>query len=158
LQPGDWRAALGERPDNPSFNVQWAGKRAGSIDPTNGYLRLMIDGTHQYVHRVVWLHTKGWLPEVDLDHHDGDKTDCAIWNLRVATKAQNNCNRRSTRNSNAPRGSWWNPRTQRYQVNIESGGANGKRGKSIYLGSYRDPAAADGPTVRRLRSCRARSH
>jgi len=55
---------------NPSFNVQWAGKPAGSIDPTTGYLRLMIDGVHAYVHRIIWLHTKGWLPSVDLDHHD----------------------------------------------------------------------------------------
>jgi hypothetical protein len=34
-----------ERPRNPSFNAQWAGKLAGSLDPSNGYLRLMIATT-----------------------------------------------------------------------------------------------------------------
>jgi hypothetical protein len=36
-----WR----ERPGNPSFNAQWAGRIAGKIDPSNGYLRLMIHGS-----------------------------------------------------------------------------------------------------------------
>ena len=103
----------------------------------------MIDGQHQYVHRIVWLHTKGRLLSKDLDHIDGDKTNCAISNLRPATKAQNNANRRSTSKSGSPRGSWFNPKTRAYQVNIEAGGRNGKRGKSIYLGSYRSPEAAE---------------
>ena len=129
-----WR----EGPGNPSFNVQWSGKAAGSIVPSTGYLRVMIDGTDQYVHRIIWLHTKGWLPSVDLDHHDGDKTKCAMWNLRVVTEAENNRNRRSpARKTDAPPGAWLNPKTQRYQVNIEVAG------KSIYLGAYRDPAAAE---------------
>jgi hypothetical protein len=61
-----------------------------------------------------------------------------MWNLRVATDAENNHNRRSpARKTDAPRGAWLNPKTQRYQVNIEVAG------KSIYLGAYRDPAAAE---------------
>src|SRR5215469_7546865 len=94
-----------ERPGNPSFNAQFAGKLAGKADPSTGYLRLMIDGTHQYVHRMVWLHTKGRLPRSDLDHIDGDKTNCAISNLRVATRTQNNANRRppSRRTPGPPR-------------------------------------------------------
>jgi hypothetical protein len=85
VQSRNGRTLVAGAPSNPSFNAQWAGKPAGSIDPTNGYLRLMIDGTHQYVHRIVWLHTKGRLPEQDLDHIDGDKTNCAIWNLRPSS-------------------------------------------------------------------------
>src|SRR5215472_4698758 len=100
-----WR----ERPGNPSFNVQFAGKPAGSIDPSTGYLRLMLDGTHQYVHRIVWLHTKGRLTSKDLDHIDGDKTNCAISNLRVATRTQNNANRRSPPPPQDPRPLWLAP-------------------------------------------------
>jgi hypothetical protein len=130
-----WR----ERPDNPSFNVQWAGKPAGAVDPSTGYLRLMVDGKHQYVHRIVFLHAKGWLPP-DLDHIDGDKSNCALSNLRPATKTQNNCNRRVPRKGPGPRGAWLNPKTGKYQVNIWPGG--GKRGQSIYLGAYSSPEAA----------------
>ena len=96
-----WR----ERPGCPDFNAQWAGKPAGKLDPTNGYLRLMIDGRHQYVHRMVWLHVKGYLPPKDLDHIDGDRTNCAISNLRPATKAESNRNRRGP-----PRSKAWSTR------------------------------------------------
>jgi len=127
-----------ERPGNPSFNAQFAGKLAGKADPSTGYLRLMIDGTHQYVHRMVWLHVQGRLPRGDLDHIDGDETNCAISNLRSATRAQNNCNRRTVeRKTCGPRGAWLNPKTGKFQVSIWSGG------RSIYLGAFRDPAAAE---------------
>jgi hypothetical protein len=33
-----------ERPGKPDFNAQWAGRQAGAVDPSTGYLRLMIDG------------------------------------------------------------------------------------------------------------------
>ena len=134
-----WR----ERPGCPDFNAQWAGKPAGKLDPTNGYLRLMIDGRHQYVHRMVWLHVKGYLPPKDLDHIDGDRTNCAISNLRPATKAENNRNRHGPpRSKPGPRGSWQDSRGN-FQVRIETGGANGERGKSIYLGTYSTAEAAE---------------
>lgn len=129
-----------ERPGKPDFNAQWAGKPVGAVDPSTGYLRLMIDGRHQYVHRIVWLHTKGWLSG-DLDHIDGDKTNCTLSNLRPATKAQNNANRKSPpRKTPGPRGSWFNKKTGKYQVLVERG-HNGKR-QWVYLGSYSDPAVA----------------
>jgi len=134
-----WR----ERPGHPDFNRQWAGKPAGSIDPTTGYLRIMIDWGHYYVHRVVWLHTKGYWPPKDLDHKDGDKTNCAIRNLRPTTKAQNNCNRRDPpRQSPGPRGSWQD-RRGKFVVKVETGGANGMRGESIYLGTFSTAEAAE---------------
>jgi hypothetical protein len=51
-----------ERPGNPSFNAQWAGRPAGSLDPSNGYLRLMIDGRHYYLHHRLAAH-EGLAPE-----------------------------------------------------------------------------------------------
>jgi hypothetical protein len=132
-----------ERPGNPSFNAQWAGKLAGSLDPSNGYLRLTIDGRHYYVHRIVWLHTKGWLPKQDLDHWDGDKSRCTIGNLRPASKSANNRNRSSsktvarsssTSKTAAPRGSWFNPRTGKFQAYIETSEAGARQ--RIFLGSY----------------------
>ena len=105
--------------------------------PLPGYLRLMIDGTHQYVHRIVWMYAHGRLPRGDLDHIDGDKTNCAISNLRPASKAQNNSNRRVARKTIGPRGYWLNPKAGMFQVNIGVGG------RSVYLGAYRFPEAAE---------------
>ena len=80
--------------------------------------------------------TKGYWAPKDLDHRDRNKTNCAIGNLRPATKAQNNANRRTRPGKDgAPRGCRLN-RSNKYQVQIEAGGANGKRGRSIYLGSF----------------------
>jgi hypothetical protein len=64
-----WRS----RPGNPSFNVQWASKTAGSIDPTTSYLRVMIAGRHQYVHKIVWLHAHGWLTDASGTHLGVDR-------------------------------------------------------------------------------------
>jgi hypothetical protein len=134
-----WR----ERPGDTDFNRQFAGRLAGGIDPSTGYRRLMIEGRHYYVHRVVWLHVKGYWPPKDLDHKDGIKTNCAIGNLRSATKAQNNRNRRDRpRRCPGPRGSWQDQRGK-FQVKIETGGANGKRGKSVYLGTFTTAEAAE---------------
>src|SRR5215472_6686799 len=70
-------------------------------------------------HRMVCLHVKGYLPPKDLDHIDGDRTNCAISNLRPATKAENNRNRRSpTRRRPGLRGVYLN-RCGKYQAQIE---------------------------------------
>jgi hypothetical protein len=141
-----------ERPGNPSFNAQWAGRLAGKLDPSNGYLRLVIDGRHYYVHRIVWLHTRGWLPKQDLDHRDGNKTRCAIANLRPASKSANNRNRQSsTKQHAAPRGSWFNPRTRQFQAYIETSEAGARQ--RIFLGSFATRQRLNGPIERRRRMC-----
>jgi HNH endonuclease len=101
----------------------------------------MIDGRHYYAHRIVWLHTKGWLPKQDLDHRDGDKTRCATANLRPASKPANNRNRQSSTKQNpAPRGSWFNTRTRKFQAYIETSEAGARQ--RIFLGSNATAEAA----------------
>jgi hypothetical protein len=125
-----WR----ERPGNPRFNTLHAGRPAGCLDPTTGYIRLQIEGSLYYAHRIVYLHTKGRLPP-ELDHRDGNRTNNAVSNLRPASRSQNGANR--TRAARAePRGVT-RLRNGGYQVSINADG------KQIHLGTFTSPTAAD---------------
>jgi hypothetical protein len=128
-----WRPRSG----NPAWNTRWAGKQAGSLDRSTGYLRLDIDGRHYYAHRIVFLHVKGWLPKQDLDHKDGNRQNCAIGNLRPASVSQNGANTKSGRQRKrpGPRGCWQEP-SGRWQVTTN---ANGKK---VWIGRFATEEAA----------------
>lgn len=49
--------------------------------------------TREYLHRLIMGDPEG----MDVDHRDGDGLNCRRYNLRVATRSQNNMNRRSQR-------------------------------------------------------------
>jgi hypothetical protein len=122
-----WR----ERPGDKRFNKRYAGKLAGSLDPRTGYLRVRIDRKLYQLHRVIWVHSKGYWPPNDLDHWDGNKTNCALGNLRPTTDLENNRNtQRKPKPNGVPRGSWLDPKTGLYVVWIN---ANRKR---VFLGRF----------------------
>ena len=60
----------------------------------NGYLRVNLDGKKYYVHRLAWFYVHGVLPNGQIDHINGDRSDNRIANLREATNKQNQENRR----------------------------------------------------------------
>lgn len=72
---------------------------AGSVDRTNGYRRIALDGKKNYkAHRLAWLYVTGEWPQGDLDHINLDKDDNRIANLREATGSQNCANQKAKRN------------------------------------------------------------
>lgn len=73
------------------------GKVAGYIHPT-GYRLISVHGYQYKAHRLVFLYHYGYMPEF-IDHINGVKDDNRIENLRAATKAQNNQNRRAQKNN-----------------------------------------------------------
>ena len=87
----EWRAT-----DDPKVLVSNLGriKRNGRlVKPRisqDGYYIVWLNGKHQRLHRVV---AKAFLDNPDnlpvIDHIDGDKTNCAVYNLRWCTIAQN---------------------------------------------------------------------
>jgi hypothetical protein len=50
------------------------------------------------IHRIIWLLWTGSWPKHQIDHIDGNRKNNRILNLREATKAQNQGNRKVTRN------------------------------------------------------------
>jgi hypothetical protein len=64
-----------------------AGSLAGGVRP-DGYVRINVDGSLQYAHRLAWLWVTGECPTV-IDHINRDPSDNRIANLRAATHSQN---------------------------------------------------------------------
>jgi hypothetical protein len=57
----------------------------------NGYLRLSIQSKHYYLHQIIFLWHKGYIPK-EIDHKNGIRSDNRIENLREATHLQNGKN------------------------------------------------------------------
>lgn len=62
---------------------------AGAVDRKSGYITIGLRGKTYRAHHLAWLYMTGELPTMDIDHKDGDKTNNAFSNLRLATKSQN---------------------------------------------------------------------
>lgn len=60
----------------------------------DGYIGITVDGRRYPVHVLAWLYMTGEMPSVLIDHIDGDKSNNAFGNLRLATHSQNSCNAR----------------------------------------------------------------
>ena len=61
----------------------------------DGYIRVRISGKEYRAHRIIWEMHYGEIPEGMLvDHIDRDVYNNRIENLRLATRQQNNSNRR----------------------------------------------------------------
>jgi hypothetical protein len=73
-------------------------KAAGSLAGTShgdGYKTVRIDGKAHYVHRVVKEMTTGKKIKGEVDHKDRNRGNNKPSNLRIATRSQNNKNRKS---------------------------------------------------------------
>ena len=79
-----WRVARGAKAK--------AGTVAGSPN-SKGYLTVKVDNKTYRAHRLAWLMFHGSLPELFIDHVNGDKLDNRICNLRAATNSENQQNK-----------------------------------------------------------------
>ena len=70
-----------------------AGTPTGSPDAT-GHLRIQVDGTLYYAHRLAWLVVTGEWPVGDIDHIDGAPANNRFANLRDVPHQTNTENRR----------------------------------------------------------------
>lgn len=113
-------------------------ERAGS--PTkNGYVQIKIDQKFHLAHRVVWLMVHGALPEEDVDHINGRRSDNRPENLRLVDNSGNQQNLRSARSSNRSSrllGVSWHKHNLKWEARIKL------HGKSRFLGLFDDPETA----------------
>jgi len=58
----------------------------------DGYRRVRINGRNFYAHRVAWLLANREWPDGVIDHRDGNRSNNALSNLRVATTQLNMAN------------------------------------------------------------------
>jgi hypothetical protein len=117
---------------------QAVGSIGGSATGSGGYVRLMVDGQLYLAHRLAFLYMEGKMPELDVDHRNGVRTDNRFDNLRHATRSLNNQNRHGAqrRSSTGFMGVTQDKRDGRFYAAIFYNGR--KRG----LGGYDTPEEA----------------
>jgi hypothetical protein len=93
-----------------------------------GYLRGSVNGKSYKAHRLIFLYYHGYMP-LQIDHIDGNPANNKIENLREATSAQNNQNRKVT-SSSGIKGVVWHKQSKKWIASICV------NRKSIHLGSF----------------------
>lgn len=102
-----------------------------------GYVQICVRRNAYLAHRLAWLFHYGVWPDLHIDHKDGDKTNNAISNLRIATRSQNGANqKRSIANKSGYKGVYWCKTKRKWRAAIWV------HGKNIKLGRYKDPESA----------------
>ncbi len=96
----------------------------------NGYRGVVINRKIYPLHRVIFLHHHGYLPEI-VDHADGNILNNTIENLRAATIATNGANRKVGRNnSSGVKNVTWDKLSGKWHVRLQ------KNKRSYYFGAY----------------------
>ena len=82
-----------------AWNGRFAGKHAGRLHP-KGYIHIGVAHKVYQAHHLAWAIYYGeHVPSgMQIDHINCDPADNRISNLRLATSAQNKCNRRAQKN------------------------------------------------------------
>lgn len=103
----------------------------GSLDKSNGYVRVTIEGKKYWAHRLAWFYTLGAWPEKQIDHKDTNRANNKWSNLRIATQTQNNGNCVLPKtNTSGFKGVSFDTRRKCFVAQI------GHQGKNHYLGRF----------------------
>jgi len=114
-----------------------AGTLAGYLDPVHNCFKIQFGGKRYSAHRLAWLMYYGKWPRAEIDHINGDSADNRIWNLRIATRAQNTMNtKRSACNTSGFKGVCWQTARKKWMAQIRI------NGKHRHLGYFKDPRIA----------------
>lgn len=76
------------------------GKVIGYLRP-DGYVEVSVDGKIYLAHRLAWFYVTGAWPVAEIDHKDTVRHHNAFDNLREATPAQNQANRKVGKSSSS---------------------------------------------------------
>jgi hypothetical protein len=111
------------------------GARAGTVKKPEGYRRIRWRGKVYYEHRLAWLMMTGEAPQ-QIDHKDANRTNNKFNNLRAATDALNQENRRTARSDSGSGliGAMRNKRGFMARIQV--------RGAMHHLGTFADAETA----------------
>lgn len=113
------------------------GGLAGGVCKSSGYVIVGVMGKHYRAHNLAWLYMTGEWPEMDIDHKDGDRTNNAFNNLRLATKQQNQWNKQmSDQNTSGEKGVCFDKSTQKWRGQVGIGD------KRIHVGLFKSKEEA----------------
>jgi len=84
-----WRYRSDQR---PQWNAKFANKVAG-CKIGRGYIKIYINGSGYYAHRLAVLWITGVKATAVVDHHDRNKSNNAWSNLRICSQQRNSVNR-----------------------------------------------------------------
>lgn len=115
------------------FVSQWAWHLSGKYAAR----QVRIKGTKRkrtlYLHRLITGCPEG----LEVDHIDGDKTNCQRYNLRTATQGQNATNRRKRAGTSSQfKGVSWYTKIGKWRAYYN------RNGRTLYLGNFDDEEAA----------------
>lgn len=99
----------------------------------NGYLQLMVGRKCVKLHRLIYEHVNGQIPDgFEIDHINGIRTDNRIENLRLVSRGENQQNRHRPNKNNklGIKGVVYNKKNNKFKSQIDVGG------KKIYLGCF----------------------
>lgn len=68
---------------------------AGGVNKETGYISVGYRGRQYKAHVLAWCYMKGEWPDKEIDHIDGDRSNNAWKNLRLADRHQNSFNKKS---------------------------------------------------------------
>ena len=108
-----------------------SGDKAGSQNLVEGYYTIGINYKQYYLHHIIWIYHKGYIPENFIDHIDRNKLNNRIENLREVSYSCSARNRRvPSNNSSGVSGVTWNKHRGTWTAKI------GINGKHLVIGSF----------------------
>jgi hypothetical protein len=115
-------------------------KKAGSIAGyyrQDGYHMISVNCKRLLTHRLIYMWHYGFMPEF-LDHADGNNKNNKIENLRIATKSENNQNKKaSKRNKTGFKNVSWHKLKKKWIVQVSL------NKRQIYCNYFADIELAD---------------
>jgi hypothetical protein len=77
------------------------GTIAGTYKGSDKYVRIHFNYKQYFAHRLAWFYYYGEMPNMEIDHIDGNRQNNKITNLRLCTKSQNSQNQRNAKPINS---------------------------------------------------------
>lgn len=123
-----WKDRINAR----GYKIQ-GGKEAGWLE-WQGYVQIEVFGVQYQAHRLAWLFVFDQIPPDEVDHINGTKDDNRIVNLRLATKSQNQHNRKKQKGSSKYKGVYLVGTYWQTGIQVNK--------KQIHIGSYKSEIEA----------------